>query len=419
MNVLGIVVEYNPFHNGHLYHLKRSKEISGADHVVAVMSSNYIQRGEPSIINKWSRTKTALLAGVDLVLELPVIYSMASAEFFAYGAIRILDSLGVVDSICFGSENGKIEELSLAADVFLNEPEPYRNLLKNELNKGLSFPSARENALSKFISKEGKTIDNLSHIMGSSNNILGIEYIKALKRLKSRIVPLTIKRIANTYNTEKITGAISSATSIRKHIYSEGNRSDEVLKNVLPDFSYNVLKEEFNLGRGPVFPHNFENVILSFIRTMHTRELKDYPFVSEGLENRIKKAADNSGTLNELIENISTKRYTRTRIQRILFNFLIGVKAFEFSKFNEYGGPQYVRVLGFNSKGRHLLSNINKKGYLQVVVKAANFKNSCNPLFRRMLEVESRATDLYVLGCSNPEFKKAGQEFTQNVIIVE
>lgn len=419
MKVLGIITEYNPFHNGHLYHLEQSKKLASADYVVCVMSGNFIQRGEPAIVSKWARTEMALLSGVDLVLEIPAVYAMASAEFFAFGSVKILDSLRIVDSICFGSERGRIDELDTIAEVLHREPEEYKGLLKEQLDKGLSYPAAREYALQLYFNGNSGGLEDISRIMGSSNSILGIEYLKALKKLGSTIIPLTINRISNKYNTEEITGSISSATSIRKHIFDTLSADrDNNLKEVLPGPSVSVLKREFEHGRGPVFPYNFEDIILASVRRMADEQIKLLPYVSEGLENRIKEAASISGSLDEFIENISTKRYTRTRIQRSIFSILTGLTGPEFVKFNQYGGPQYIRVLGFNSKGRELLSIINKTASLPVIVKTANFKTSSNPLLKKMLEIEATATDMYVLGYSNPDFRKAGQEYTQNVVRV-
>ncbi|HHW32299.1 MAG TPA: nucleotidyltransferase [Clostridiaceae bacterium] len=419
MKVLGIVTEYNPFHNGHKYHIQESIKLCSADYVVSVMSGNFIQRGEPAIVNKWSRTHMALNEGVDLVLELPVIYAMSSAEFFSFGAVKILDSLGIVDYICFGSESGNIRQLDLIAEILSDEPEEYTQLLKKYLDSGLSFPSAREKALSDYFSQHLVRIDNISEIMSSSNNILGVEYLKAIKRLKSPIVPKTIPRIGNTYNTGYVTGNISSATSIRKS-FSKANHNlvSDILEQTMPKRCIEILKQEIDSGRGPILPENFESIILAFLRKMSSEEIAAMPYVNEGLENRIKLSASVSGTLNELIEAISTRRYPKTRIQRILFYSLIGISDKEFKLFNNHGGPQYIRVLGFNSKGRHLLSLIKEKARLPIIVKTANFKNHCNPLVSRMLEIESNSTDLYVLGFSNPEYRKAGQEYTNNVVIM-
>ncbi|PNT93330.1 nucleotidyltransferase [Clostridium thermosuccinogenes] len=419
MKALGLIVEYNPFHNGHLYHIQQSRILSGCDYLVCVMSGNFIQRGEPALVNKWARARMALMSGADLVLELPAVYAVSSAEYFAYGAVRILDSLGIIDHICFGSENGKIEELDMIADVLHREPECYRKLLKQQLEKGLSYPAAREAALQGYLDSQCKSDGSMTSVLKTSNNILGIEYLKALKKLKSRIIPLTIKRISNTYHTEELTGSISSATAIRRSILSSAHIPNEAeFFNALPEASASILQEEFKCGRGPVSSSNFDLIILSALRRASLESLRKLPYITEGLENRIKNAAENSGTLEEMIDKIATRRYTRTRIQRILFNFLAGLTAQDLNEFNNSGGPQYIRVLGFNRKGREMLSSITRNADLPVIVKAADFKNSDNRLIRRMLEIEAVATDMYVLGYPNPAFRTAGQEFTQNIVIV-
>jgi len=379
------------------------------------MSGNYIQRGEPAIVNKWARAKMALQCGVDLIIELPVPYAMSSAEFFAYGAVKILNDIGVVDYLCFGSETADINTFDIIADILVNEPASYKNMLKQELDKGKSFPSARETALKNFLSEKGTNISDFEAVIGSSNNILGIEYIKALKRLKSKITPVTIKRINNSYNSEELTGSISSATSIRKLIQSKNGQLDMVL----PSNCLNILEEEFNAGRGPIYPNTYELLIISSIRRMTKEDIRMLPYVSEGMENRIKDAAETSGTWDELIEKISTKRYTRTRVQRILTSIMAGITSVDFDNFHKFGGPQYARVLGLNNKGRQLLSYMNKTSRIPIITKSANFTNSCNPLLRKMLKMEAFATDMYVLGYQNPLYRKAGQEFTQNVIVIK
>ncbi len=417
MSILGIIAEYNPFHNGHLYHLEQAKSLTGARYTVCVMSGNFIQRGEPALINKWARTKSAILSGIDLVIELPVVYSMASAEFFGFGGVKLLDSLGIVDYLCFGSENGSTVSLDEIAEILLNEPASYREYLKEHLDKGLSFPASRKSALLKYLSKMGADTDSLEETMRSSNNILGIEYLKALKKLGSTIKPVTIKRIISTYNSKELAGSIASATAVRKNIFDNSRKIDfDALKKVIPDNSLSILKEEFECGRGPVFPCMYETLLLGLARRMRTEDFSSLPYVNEGLENRLKAASGTSGSIEQYLETVCTKRYTRTRIQRILSSILTGLTKNEFDEFNKFGGPQYIRVLGFNSNGRELLSKIKKSAALPVIVKAADFKNSCNPLLKRMLEIEASATDIYVLAHSNTEFKRAGQEFTQNLI---
>lgn len=419
MKVMGLIVEYNPFHNGHLHHLEESKKICGADYTVCVMSGNFIQRGEPAIVNKWARVNMALSSGVDLIIELPFPYAMSSAEYFASGSVKILNDIGIVDFLCFGSEHGNIGGLDFIAQLLIDEPKAYKSFLKQELDKGISYPAARETAIKEYIKHTNTTKRVYGEgLLSSSNNILGIEYLKALKRINSKIIPFTIKRINNEYGTKQITGNISSATSIRNFISTNSfSALKDVLQKVLPETSLNILLEEIVEGRGPVFVEDFYAIITSLLRRMKTGQIKDYPYVSEGLENRIKAAANLSGTYDELVEGICTKRYTRTRIQRILIGILTGMTLEQMDIFNRHNGPQYARVLGFNNKGKQLLSLIKQKSLIPLVMKTADFIKSCNPLLKSMLELEALSTDIYVLGYKNTSFRKAGQEFTQNVII--
>ncbi|MGI6669121.1 MAG: nucleotidyltransferase [Acetivibrionales bacterium] len=416
MKVVGIVAEYNPFHNGHLYHVRASRELAGADCVVAVMSGNYTQRGEPAIVDKWARAEMALLCGIDLVIELPVTYAMASAEFFACGAVRLLDSLGVVNMLCFGSESGKIEKLSEIASILLEEPEEYKNELKALLAAGKSFPSARQAAISAYIkSKAGS--DKISETLRTPNNILGIEYIKAIRRLNSGIVPMTVGRIGNDYNQGELSGEISSATSIRNTIsQNPWNVASRLLASAMPSSSLDILEREIALGRGPVFSSDFGMVLLSLLRKMTADEISALPYMEEGLENRIALAAKKSGSFGELLDSICTRRYPATRIQRILFSVLTGLTGKTFENFNKAGGPAYIRVLGFNHTGRKLLASIRDKAALPVIIKTADYINSDLPGVSEMLALEAGATDQYVLGFKNPHMRASGSEFTRNVI---
>ncbi len=414
MKVLGIVAEYNPFHNGHMYHIEESKKLTGSDAVVCVMSGNFIQRGEPAIINKFARTEIALGNGVDLIIELPFAFAVSSAEFFSYGAVNILNSIGIVDCISFGSESGDIHALQRLAEILASEPESYKEELKKQLSTGLSFPVCRQKALQKYLQSQYNSTEDLSHILETSNNILALEYLKALIKLNSPIQPFTVKRISNSYNTPELTGSISSATAIRNSIY--GNEIYASSQAVSP-LAQQILEREFFQGRGPNSLYSFENIILAFLRHATTQDLENIQDVSEGLEYRIKNAAENSGSIDELLANICTKRYPKTRIQRILISLLAGMKRVDIEKFMESGGPQYARILGFNEKGRELLSSMKKKSTIPVITKASNYKCSSDSLISRMLEIEAQATDTFVLAYKNPAFRKAGQEFTQNIII--
>jgi predicted nucleotidyltransferase len=416
MKVLGIIAEYNPFHNGHLYHLQAARKRTEADCVVAVMSGNFTQRGEPAIADKWARTEIALLNGIDLVIELPFPYAMGSAEFFAYGAVKLLHSLGAVDSLCFGSESGDLESLSEAASILVDEPDGYKKELKNSLSGGKSFPAARQEALSNYLSGHFGH-DALSDQLRSPNNILGIEYLKALKRLNSPIRPVTVGRVGSGYNSADLSGSLSSATAVRRTI-SENPwpQAMERLREVLPEQTLVLLDREFRLGRGPVFPSDFSSMLLSLFRKMTAEDVRSLPYMEPGLENRFKQAAEIAGSYDELLDRIGTKRYTGTRIQRILFCALAGLTNELFEAFNANGGPAYIRILGFNNTGRQLLSSIKDTALLPVVTKAADFKNSGAPLLSAMLRLEAAAADQYVLARGNAEYRRSGSEFTRNVI---
>lgn len=423
MKVLGIVAEYNPFHNGHIYHIEQSKKATGCDAVVCIMSGNFIQRGEPALINKFARTEIALQNGVDLVIELPLPFAMSSAESFGFGAVKILDNIGIVDCISFGSENGDIDSLQYISDILANEPEEYKNLLKKQLSLGLSFPVCRQNALQEYleIHKSNLGASDLSALLETSNNILGIEYLKAISRLRSPIKPYTIRRTANHYHSSDFTGAISSATAIRNSIYGMTDREQSTLSlntvQAIPQNSKIIIENELSEGRGPNSINNFEGILLAFLRQTSTDRLREIPGISEGLEYRIKKACEQSGNIDELLSNICTKRYAQTRIQRILLSLLAGITKNDMELFMQYGGPQYSRILGFNNIGRELLSKMKRNSSLPIITKSSDYKSSCNKLLKRMLEIEAQSTDIYVLAYKNPAFRKAGQEFTQNIVI--
>lgn len=415
MKVLGIVAEYNPFHNGHMYHIKESKRLTGCDAVVCIMSGNFIQRGEPAVVNKFTRAEMALKNGVDLVIELPVPFAMASAEVFGYGAVKILDSIGIVDYLSFGSELGDVGPLQTVADIVAGEPVIYKEELKKQLSSGISFPAARQAALKKYLDND----DSLSSLLETSNNILAIEYLKALKKLSSRIKPITIKRIANAYNSEQLTGSISSATAIRNHLLQSDvhvKASNSLVYHAVPEATRQLLDREFTAGKGPNSLASFECTIFALLRQLLPEQIRRIPDVTEGLEYRIKQAVENTGSIEELMGAICTKRYTRTRIQRILLSTLTSLTKEDMDAFMRYGGPQYCRILGFTETGRELLPKIKKNSILPLVTKTSQFKTSCNKLLTRMLSIEAQATDLYVLAYKNPAFRKAGQEFTSNII---
>ena len=402
--VLGIISEYNPFHNGHLYHLEKKKKLSGCDYTVAVISGNFTQRGSTSLVDKWEKTRMALANGVDLVIELPVLYSISSAENFADGSIKILNSLGIVDTLSFGAETSDIAVLSKIADVLTVEPTEYKNILSHELKKGLSFPKARENALLMYLGD----IRKYSGVLSSPNNILGIEYLKALKKYKSNINPICIKRIESDYNSINFSNNIASATAIRNLVK---NKSFDIIKDLVPESTYSILIDNVQNGHIVEDLSIFEKEIIYVLRKMSIEEIANLPDVSEGLEYSIKKAADSCNSIVELLNLVKSKRYTSTRIQRILLYALLGItkKDMQVSKTTK----PYVRILGFNNFGKTLLSEIARNNpKLNIITSVKKFTDSnSNKNFNLLLNKDIFATNVYTIGfeydsINNLDFKK-------------
>lgn len=432
MPVLGIVAEYNPLHCGHAWHIEKSLELIGADYAVCVLSSQFVQRGEPGIISKWARARMALNSGIDLVIELPGAFSCASAEYFASAAVLLLENLGVVDYISFGSESGSLEHLRKAADFLADESPDFRKALKRNLDSGMSFPAARQEALRAYLD------DRTCEMISSPNNILAIEYLKAIKRFNCRMEPVTVPRIGQGYNEKRLASGYSSATAIRNHIRSHLNAhlsdyagksatglfTDAALHDILaslegnmPASSLEILAAEFREGRGPVFPEDFEDIILYRLRTAADQELIALPYMEEGLHNRLRQASKECASLDEILDYCTTNRYPRSRISRILCALLLGMTASFLDELKKNGYVQYIRVLGFNEKGRKLLSLARKKATLPVITKPASYKKIENPLARRLFEHEERITDVYSLGYKNPALKAGGSELKSQPVM--
>lgn len=389
--VLGIIAEYNPFHNGHLYHLNKSKEITGSNYTIAVISGNFTQRGSTSLIDKWSKTEMAISNEIDLVIELPVLYSISSAENFAEGAIKILDSLKIVDYVSFGAEVQNVNILDKFADVLYKEPKEYKNILAHELSKGLSYPKARENALMLYLND----IRRFASVLSSPNNILGIEYLKALKKLNSPIEPISIQRFGNQYNDTDITGNIASATAIRNIVKNNGF---DILRKVLPASSYSILVNNIKVGHIVSDLSTFEKEIIYNLRKMSIEEIANLPDVSEGLEFAIKNAANSCNSIVEFLNIIKSKRYTSTRIQRILLYSLLGITKKDMSISKKV--TPYIRVLGFNERGKYLLSEISRANpKLEIITSVKKFiDSSTNKNLKNMLNKDIWATNVYTLG---------------------
>lgn len=347
MKIVAIISEYNPFHLGHLHQIEQIKKIFYKDDVViiSIMSGNFIQRGEPSIINKFKRCEAAIKNGVNLCLEIPVHISLSSAENFSYGAIKILNSLKCVDYICFGCEIPDEKNLNLIADILI---ESDKTIHSKYLNKGYSFAKVQE-----LIVLEKSKNENLTNLMKSSNNILAIEYLKSLKILNSNIKPLPIKRIGSNYNDGSLDKVFSSATSIRNIL---NNNSDiSIIKDHVPEETFKILKESFDekcfVNREDMFPY------LKY-KLLTNKQLLKINEISEGLDNKFYAEIHKSNSLNDLILNVKSKRYPYSRLSRILCKFFIGFENYSVKEIES--AHNYVRIIGFDSKGKAFLNIIKK-----------------------------------------------------------
>ena len=411
--VLGIIAEYNPFHNGHMYHLQKAKEQSGAQYCICVMSGNFVQRGNTSIVNKWKKAEMALLNGVDLVIELPTIYSVASAEGFSLGAIKLLNNLKIVDAISFGTETSDFAALNNISSIVNEEPMKYKSILNSELKKGLSFPKARENALMLYLN-DNKRYDN---ILNTPNNILAIEYLKALKKIKSTIQPIPVKREKVYYNDNVIVDEFASATAIRKLLKNE---EFSEIRKVVPKSTYQILEKETELGNVVLDLSRYEKEIIYNLRRMTVSEIAELPDVNEGLEHSLKNAANYSNDITNLINIVKTKRYTVTRIQRILICALLGITKRDvvMAKKTE----PYIRVLGFNEKGKELISRINKQNPKATVITSVkkfqdkNNNNKNSKIYKRLLDIDIFSTNVYTMACKSESL--ANLDYTKNMVIL-
>ncbi|MBQ7102636.1 MAG: nucleotidyltransferase, partial [Anaerotignum sp.] len=356
MKTIGIVTEYNPFHKGHAYMIEEAKKKAGADRVVVVMSGSFVQRGEPAIFDKWVRTEAALMNGVDMVLELPVLFAASNAETFARAAVRTLEETGIVDILCFGSESGDLHSMQEAARLMENETEEFQKLLKEQLDEGLSYPAARAKAL--------ETVSQISsEILSRPNHILGLEYLKALDRFNCTMEPMTIKREGD-YNSPSLTDGFASAAAIRKALAEE--RSTEAMPQ-LPENVHDIYNKALSLGTAPCFWNELTAALHYKLRLSSAEEIKEIAEVVEGLENRILHSIDSCYDMKDVIDFIKTKRYTRTKIQRILLHILLDIKEKEVAYYMNLPKMPYIRVLGFRKENSGILADLTENAKVPVL----------------------------------------------------
>lgn len=388
MRVVGIVAEYNPLHNGHIYHMEQAKKKTGASYCVVVMSGNFVQRGEPACTDKFTRAQWALEAGADLVIELPSVFAVASAERFATGAVRLLEQTGIVTDIAFGCEQSSLPVLEELAELIAQEPPLYKRYLQYHLREGKSYPRARMEALSDI----GVGQQTLSEI-SQPNNILAMEYLRALKKLHSPITPVPIERIGGGYNDPYLTGEYSSAGAIRDAVKA----GDRQALSALPLFVSGAMQFD---DQFPLTVNDVSAMMLYKLRFMTPEQIRLLPDVSEGLEQAIASAARTSVDGDSFFSAIKSRRYTMARCKRIGMSALLDISA-DLCEDMEQDENLYFRILGMRRDARALLSAMASISRTPVILRNADM-NKCTDVARASLRVDALSTDILSYALQKP-----------------
>lgn len=393
MLVSGIVAEYNPFHNGHLYQLSETKRITSCDYIIATMSGHFTQRGMPCILDKYTRTKMALASGVDMVLELPVPYACASAQYFCEGAVSLLNKSNIVDYICFGSESGNIDLLFDIAKLLAYETPQMSHLLKHYLSQGISYPSARQQVVTEVLfekSDEKYTKKDINHAMSHPNNILGIHYLRALLKYESKIIPVTVKR-TSIYHDENIKSQVASATAIRKNLLL-GHRDQ--IKDTMPSSAYAIL-----LNTLKDFPLTSVDNLSMYLRYKlisstlnHLYSLWDIP---KDLCHSIYNSFDNFSLLSDLAASVTSKTYTSATVYRSLLRIILDIAVSDMQKLQCIQWIPYIRVLGVRKRALPLLSKLTEVSSVPVITNLGRTLNKLDTLSRSLIAYEQKATAIY------------------------
>ena len=428
MKTVGLITEYNPFHNGHLYHIEKAREVTGADYVVVVMSGDYVQRGTPAIMPKAIRTEMALKAGASAVYELPVCYATGSAELFALGAVSLLEKFQCVDTLVFGSESHDLEKMKELADILRNEPEEFKELLQKELKDGVNFPTARNNAINQLMDHQ-----DYSAILKEPNNILGIEYLKALGMLKSKIEPFSIKRKGSHYHETTLRPAYSSATAIRSLLaysssaYSTINDNESVINtpfsNILRELDQQVpescidLLKDFHETKYPIYQNDFSLLLKYKLLNKTPTDLVHYMDVSLDLANRICNQVNHFFNYKQFAQLLKTKEITQTRVNRALLHVMLGIKKRSVAEYKKNGYHFYGHLLGFQKHKDAIVSKIAQNSLVPIITSVSN-DDHLPHLGRQMLFHDILASNLYNSVITNKFKTSFENEYSQGVLKV-
>lgn len=388
MRVNAIICEYNPFHNGHRFQIEKIRKKSN-NPIVAIMSGNFTQRGDVAIADKFTRAETAVKNGVDLVLELPTVFACSSAKNFSRAGVNIANALGCTENLCFSVEDDDFNSLKEISEAF--EDKAFNAELNRLMKEGSYYPQAVELTLNKLYS------NRLGEIIKKPNNILAVEYINALKN--TDIKPLVIKRAGAGHDSDLTFNNFSSASNIRDMILSGRDCSPYIPENS-PAFS------------DPADIKKLEKIIIYKLRAMDKEEIKNLPDVSEGLHNRIYNSVRNYNSLDEILANIKTKRYTLARIRRIIISSLLNITKYELKR-----EVSYLRVLAFNEKGAEILSGIKKNGKLPLITNVADGYKNLDAETKKIFEIDLLASDIYSL--ATDRIKECGEDFIRPITVIK
>lgn len=415
MKTVGIIAEYNPFHNGHLYQLEEAKKLTGADAAVVVLSGDFTQRGTPALIDKYARCEMALRCGADLVIELPVCFATGSAEYFAKGAVSILDSLSV-DALCFGSECGDIDALNRVADILAKEPESYRYSLRENLKLGMSFPAARSLALkSCFTTPDAPDAVAIAGLLQSPNNILGVEYLKALKRRGSSMEVHTVVRKGAGYLEQGLkSGTNCSALAIRQALYDSSDTGR--FQSFMPAEALSVLSRELS-GGYPVIANDFSSMLFYRLLFLKEEGYTAFADVSEALSDKISRNLEQYLSFSQFCEEIlKSKNLTYTRLSRSLMHILLDIRQKDLEEYGAAGDALYARILGFRKSSQPLFSTLGTG--LPLLSKLADSEKLLSPLAKRQLSTDIFAAHLYDSIVAQKTGRPIQNEYRRQIVLI-
>ena len=411
MKACGIVAEYNPFHNGHKYHIDYTRRELSCDYVVAVMSGSFVQRGAPAVMDKYIRTRMALIGGADVVIELPAFYCLQSAQYFALGAVSLLDSLGVIGHISYGSESyepPKSDIIEFISKIGASDKESIEEHIGTHVSAGSSYPLAYSTSLAEYLALHGFSTEDVEETLSQPNTILELMYLEALKSLGSKIIPFKVPRHGAGYHDKMITGEISSATAIRRSMGKNNMYVDSV-----PPSCAKLIKSALAETGGPVTSERFYRTFL-YAALKNENALAELADISGGLDMRMKKMMEETVNLDDYIKSVKTKSYTYVRVARAVFNLILGISSTDTAQIRA-GMPKYARVLGFKKEASKLIDLMHEKASIPVFTQTSQFF-PLTQAQKRLFEIDLFASDAYFIHASEKFVKDT--DYKNQVVII-